>query len=78
MAEHIVIRQERVEDILGTFAVNHLAFGRNEEAKLVDALRDNPNEFIPELSIIVLKDTEIVGHILFTKILIKYSGGQIE
>ena len=44
--------------------------GANNEHLLVSKLRKSP-EFIPELSIVALKDGNIVGHILLSKITIR-------
>ena len=68
MSEQIILRQEINEDFSEVFKINHLAFGQDSEAKLVDALRKNETAFVPELSIVATKDNQIVGHILFTKI----------
>lgn len=64
----INIRQESANDFQEIFQVNHLAFGRDNEAKLVEALRKNQEIFVPELSIIANFQNQIIGHILFTKI----------
>lgn len=45
-----------------------LAFRRAREAKLVDALRMNRDEFIAALSLVATMDQRIVGHILFSRI----------
>ncbi|MNY35374.1 Acetyltransferase (GNAT) family protein [compost metagenome] len=44
---------------------------------MVDALRNNPTVFVPELSIVATEKNNIVGHILFTKINIKGDKGLI-
>jgi putative acetyltransferase len=75
MTEEIVLRQERQADLADIFEINKLAFGQESEAKLVDALRNNPTAFIPELSIVATVNNKIVGHILFTKINIKDEQG---
>ncbi len=71
MTEQLTIRQETSNDFKETFEVNHIAFGQDNEAKLVDALRSNPTLFIPELSLVATVNNKIVGHILITKIIIK-------
>lgn len=68
MTEQITVRQETNYDFNEVFELNHIAFGRDSEAKLVDALRNNPTVFVPELSLVATIDNIIVGHILFTKI----------
>jgi len=77
MTERLTIRQETPDDFKVVFEVNHIAFGRDNEAKLVDALRKNKTAFVPELSIVATDNNRIVGHILFTKINIKDGKGNI-
>jgi putative acetyltransferase len=47
--------------------INKLAFARENEAKLVECIR-NSNYYIPELSLIAKIEDNIVGHILFSYI----------
>ena len=70
MTTTITIRQEQPEDYIQVHELNILAFDQYYEAKLVEALRKNDQVFIPELSMVATKDNEVVGYILFTKILI--------
>src|SRR5690625_4450421 len=72
----IEIRQEQPSDYTDVFAVNCRAFGRNNEAKLVDALRIS-DAFIPGLSIVALIDGKIVGHILFTRLEVRDESGRV-
>ncbi len=46
------------------------AFGQTNEAKLVELIRNSPN-FIPELSIAATEDGTVLGHILFSPIVIE-------
>lgn len=71
MTEQITIRRETQDDFREVFELHHIAFGQDNEAKLVDALRNNQTAFVPELSIVATDNNKIVGHILFTKISIK-------
>lgn len=66
---NIEIRQETQSDIEEVFEVNKTVFGRDNEAKFANLLRKGPN-FIPELSLIASVNDKIIGHIIFTKILI--------
>ena len=66
------IRQENIEDYEEVYQVIKTAFETAEhsdgnEHDLVAALR-NSNGFIPELSLVAMKENKIVGYILFTKI----------
>ena len=58
------IRKETPDDVTAIHRVEGQAFGRAAEADLVDALRE-AGAFV--LSLIALRDGEIVGHILFTR-----------
>ncbi len=61
---------ETDEDIATIRDVVTAAFGRTSEAELVDAIRNSLN-FIAELSIVAKEDGEVLGHILFSPIVIE-------
>lgn len=61
------IRSETKLDYSAIGEVNALAFGRENEAKLIEKIRNSPN-YIPELSLVAEIDEKIVGHILFSYI----------
>ena len=63
----IIIRPEITKDIPAIFHVNKLAFDRENEAQLVDALR---KEDAVILSLVAELDRQIVGHILFSPVTI--------
>jgi putative acetyltransferase len=66
-----IIRPEQPQDREAIGDVHRDAFGRSEEADLVDALRGSP-AFIPELSLVaVAPDGRVVGHVLFTRIVVR-------
>lgn len=65
-----VIRPEREGDHQAIREVVALAFGQEDEARLVEAVRRS-SDFIPELSILAEEDGQIVGHILFSPITIE-------
>lgn len=63
----IVIRSERKEDAEAIHEVNRLAFGQEDEALLVQRIR-NSSHFIPELSLVASQKGQIFGHVLFSLI----------
>ena len=77
MTERLTVRQETPNDFNEVFEINQIAFGQDNEARLVDALRRNPTVFIPELSLVATDNNKIVGHILLTKIIIKDDNGNL-
>jgi putative acetyltransferase len=64
-----VVRPEGKRDIQAVYVVNEAAFGRPEEANLVNNLRENANPFI---SLVDEEEGIVVGHIMFTPV--KLSG----
>lgn len=70
------IRQQLPGDDPDVHKVNALAFEREAEAQLVEALRAAPDS-IPELSLVAVLEGEIVGHILFSPIRIETVEGSI-
>src|SRR5262249_47390295 len=70
------IRSETVDDAADIRAIHTLAFGRDNEARLVDALRAEPG-FDPALSLVAIADGHAVGHILFSPILIRASHSSV-
>ncbi|MBN1263013.1 MAG: N-acetyltransferase [Candidatus Pacebacteria bacterium] len=63
----ISIRQEKPEDYQSIYSINKFAFDSEVEAKLVNNLRKTKG-FIPNLSLVAVKDSRVVGHILFSVI----------
>jgi putative acetyltransferase len=66
--EDVVVRRESADDISAVRAVNEAAFGRTEEADLVDRLR---NEGAVLASFVAEQNGRVVGHILFSRTLIE-------
>jgi putative acetyltransferase len=60
----ITVREERPEDRERVRRVEEAAFGRPDEADIVDALRDDPAW---ALSLVALVGGELVGHLLFSR-----------
>ena len=73
----ILIRPESPADAVGIYEVNRRAFdGSETEAGLVEALRGS-EDFIPELSLVAEENSEIIGHILFSRIHIETEDSRI-
>jgi putative acetyltransferase len=70
------IHPETAEDYAAIREVNALAFGREVEAVLVEALRESP-DFIPELSLVAVEAGRLVGHILFSPLVIETKDGPV-
>lgn len=68
----ISIREEKPEDISEIRSINELAFGQPTEANIVDRLRANCDDL---LSLVAVDGKEIVGHILFSPVVIEGEHG---
>jgi putative acetyltransferase len=73
MPPAVTIRTEEPDDRPGIHRVHEAAFRRDEEARLVDALRAS-RAFIPSLSIVAVEGAEVVGHVLFTSLTVRRPG----
>lgn len=68
-----ILRPEQPDDYLAVEHVNQLAFGQDGEARLVAALRETDGHD-PALSLVAIRDDRVVGHILFSPIVIETDG----
>ena len=59
----MVVRRERRSDFDPVRQTVQLAFGRVNEADLVERVRDS-DHYVPELALVAERDGEIVGHVL--------------
>jgi predicted N-acetyltransferase YhbS len=66
---NISIRPEQPAYIDEIYELNKLVFGQENEARLVDHVRQGPN-FVPQLSLVAFSDDNIIGYILFSQIAI--------
>jgi putative acetyltransferase len=64
----ITIREEQPQDIKIIRDLNKRAFGQTQEADLVDKLRQNCDDL---LSLVALMQNQVVGHILFTPVMVE-------
>lgn len=62
----MIIRESNESDYNAIMMVNKAAFNSDVEPKLVSDLISDPSAK-PVLSLVAIKDGEIIGHILFTK-----------
>ncbi|MFK4089466.1 GNAT family N-acetyltransferase [Kribbella sp. NPDC020789] len=65
-----ITRCETTADLAAIREVNQRAFGRDLEPDLVEAIRKDPDAWLPQLSLVaVAADSEaVVGHILFSRV----------
>jgi putative acetyltransferase len=66
------VRHETVSDREAVFRVEASAFGRDVEARLVDALREGGHVL---LSLVAEDEGEIIGHIMFSRMTIESPAG---
>ena len=69
-----LVRPECAADYSAIDEVNRLAFGQEDEARLVRELR-NVEGFTSELSLVAVKNNNVVGHLLFSPIRIESPDG---
>ncbi len=63
----VSVRREEARDIEDIYDINCRAFGREDEGKLVDKLR---GEVYPFISLVAEEGEGVVGHILFTPVIV--------
>ena len=64
----LTIRPELPKDFSIVFEIHKRAFGRPEEAQLVETLRRVAN---PQISLVAVRDVQVVGHIFFSPVTIE-------
>jgi putative acetyltransferase len=70
----VTLRAERTEDGEAVREVNRQAFGREDEARLVDAIRDGG---YARVSLVAEESGRVVGHILFSDLPIVTQAGTL-
>lgn len=68
-----LIRPEIPDDFPAVHDVNQQAFGRPDEAYLVEALRRGPG---PAISLVAEADGRVVGHIFFSPVVLETPSGE--
>jgi predicted N-acetyltransferase YhbS len=61
----LTIRPEQPDDHDAIAEVTTAAFGRNVEARMIDAIRDSDG-YVPELSLVAVQDVTVVGHAILS------------
>ncbi len=69
-----IIRRETLADVQSIREVNRQAFGREDEGRLVELLRDG---HFARLSLVATADDRVVGHVLFSDLSIATDQGTI-
>jgi putative acetyltransferase len=69
-----MIRREQSQDISKIREVNRRAFGQEQEALIVDKLRESCSSI---LSLVAIADDQVVGHILFSPAVIETENGKL-
>jgi putative acetyltransferase len=67
-----VCRQPRCDELAAALAIQRAAFGRADEAALVDRLRqsgDDPCEWLADV------DGQVVGHVMYSRVRIEHGDG---
>jgi putative acetyltransferase len=66
----ILIRPEEPRDFAAIREIHQLSFGRENEASLVEKIRDSRG-FIPGLSLVAEFEGRVAGHVLFSRVRIR-------
>jgi putative acetyltransferase len=69
-----IIRREQPQNIPEIHQVHIRAFGRQQEASIVDELRKNCNSI---LSLVAFTDGKVIGHILLSPVVIEGKHGKL-
>jgi putative acetyltransferase len=71
----IEIREEKAEDYDAVREINDIAFGKVEEGRIVDKIREACEEII---SLVAVEGEKVVGHIFFSPTEITHNGKTIK
>ena len=76
MPTAVTVRVESDDDYTRIGEIHRLAFGQPDEARLVEELRKD-DRFDSALSLVAVRDADLVGHILFSTIHIETNDGDV-
>lgn len=72
-AKELYVRGEKAADYADIYEINKLAFGREDEGRLIEDIRKTKNyEF--GFSLVAVKEEKILGHALFSKAFVVHKG----
>lgn len=71
----VTTRPEQPADFATVFEIHERAFGRPEEAQLVEELRRVAN---PQISLVAVRDAQVVGHIFFSPVTIEGPNSSVQ
>ncbi len=77
MEKSYEVRAERGGEEKDVYAVVRAAFGQDDEARLVEALRRDP-AFVAGLSLVAVDAGRVVGHLLMTRAAVETAEGDVE
>jgi putative acetyltransferase len=72
----MIIRAETPGDYPGVAHVNNAAFNEDNEALLIDLIRQT-DLFVPALSLVAVEDDHVVGHVMFSYVTLETPTGEI-
>jgi putative acetyltransferase len=71
----VIIRAETPGDYPGVAATNNAAFNEENEAHLIDLIRQT-DLYVPELSLVAIVEERVVGHVMFSYVTLEAPTGE--
>ncbi len=72
----MIIRPETPGDYMGVARVNVAAFDEENEAQLIELIRQS-DLYVPELSLVAVEDDVVVGHVMFSYVTLATPSGDV-
>ncbi len=72
----MIIRAETPGDYPGVASTNNAAFNEENEAHLIDLIRQT-DLYVPELSLVAVEDDQVVGHVMFSYVTLETPTGEV-